>query len=257
MKSKSNSESDPNNDAHGEFIDRGEVRLTRLLPGPIERVWQYLTDPEKRARWIAGGITELRAGGRIVFAMRHANLSPGETPPERYRQVQDPGVTFEGRVLRCEPPRLLVFTFGGDDSEVTFELTPQGGSVLLVLTHRAKGEDLPDLSNYASGWHTHVALLTALLEGKRPPPFWATHMRRKCGVEGLRIRLEFLKPWESQCVTEFTLVPQGSATVLTWSMSGPNKFIGKLMCVFMSMDKMIGGDYEEGLASLKSLVEAK
>lgn len=73
----------------------------------------------------------------------------------------------------------------------------------------------------------------------------------------IRIRLEFLKPWESQCVTEFTLVPQGSATVLTWSMSGPNKFIGKLMCVFMSMDKMIGGDYEKGLASLKSLVEAK
>lgn len=166
-----------NNEAYAEFPARGELRIVRLLPGPIERVWDFLTDPEKRARWMCGGVTEARPGGKIVFQMHHAKLSPGETPPEKWAHVHEPGVTFEGRVLRCEPPRLLVFTFGGDDSEVTFELTPQGGSVLLVLTHRAKGEDLPDLSNYASGWHTHVALLTALLEGKRPPPFWATHMR--------------------------------------------------------------------------------
>lgn len=163
------------NDSHGEFLARGEVRLTRLLPGPIERVWAYLTDPEKRARWFAGGVTEQKAGGKVVFSMRHKDIAPHETPPDKYKQVQDPGVTFEGRVLRCEPPRLLCYTFGGDDSEVTFELTPQGGQVLLVLTHRAKGEDLPEITNYASGWHTHVALLLALLEGTMPPPFWANH----------------------------------------------------------------------------------
>jgi uncharacterized protein YndB with AHSA1/START domain len=166
-----------NNNAHGEFLSRGEVRLTRLLPGPIERVWAYLTDPAKRARWFAGGITELRAGGKAEFAMHHVNLAPGETPPEKYKHVHDPGVKFEGRVLRCEPPRLLVFTFGGDDSEVTFELTPEGRQVLLVLTHRAKGEDLPEMNNFSTGWHTHLTMLVALLEGTPPPPFWGTHAR--------------------------------------------------------------------------------
>ena len=168
-----------NNDAPGEFINRGEVRLTRLLPGPIERVWDYLTVPEKRARWFGGGITEQRAGGKVVFEMKHANIAPNETPPAGMEHVQDPGVSFEGRVLRCEPPRLLVFTFGSDDSEVTFELTPQGKQVLFVLTHRVKGDELPELPNYGSGWHTHVSLLISLLEGTKPVPFWATHARLK------------------------------------------------------------------------------
>jgi uncharacterized protein YndB with AHSA1/START domain len=171
--------STPDNNAHGEFPGPGEVRLVRLLPGPIERVWEYLTDPAKRARWLCGGIVEQRPGGKVVFAMHHKNLAPDEKPPAQFAHVQDPGVTFEGRVLRSEPPRLLVHTFGGDDSEVTFELTPQGTQVLLVLTHRAKGEDLPDLTNYASGWHTHVALLIAELAAAPRPPFWATHARLK------------------------------------------------------------------------------
>lgn len=174
-----------NNDAPGEFVSRGEVRLTRLLPGPIERVWEYLTDPAKRARWFAGGVTELRAGGKVEFAMHHVNLAPGETPPDKYKHVHDPGVTFEGRVLRCEAPRLLVFTFGGDDSEVTFELTPQGRQVLLVLTHRARGEDLPEINNFSTGWHTHLTVLVALLEGTPPPPFWATHARLTAEYEKL------------------------------------------------------------------------
>lgn len=166
-----------NNHDHAKFTAPGELRLVRLLPGPIERVWQYLTDPEKRARWFAGGVLEQKPGGRAEFAMRHANLAPGETPPEKYKHVHDAGITFEGRVLRCEPPRLLVFTFGGDDSEVTFELETQGSQVLLVLTHRATGEDRPDIGNFATGWHTHLSLLIAELEGVPRPPLWATHNR--------------------------------------------------------------------------------
>ncbi|HTL66863.1 MAG TPA: SRPBCC family protein [Lacunisphaera sp.] len=168
------------NESYGQFPARGEVRIVRLLPGPIERVWAYLTDAEKRARWFAGGATEQKAGGKIVFVMRHKNLAPDEKPPAEYAQVQDPGVTFEGRVLRCEPPKLLVFTFGSDDSEVTFELTPQNQQVRLVLTHRTRGaEEEGELTNYASGWHTHLALLIAELEDAPRPPFWATHARLK------------------------------------------------------------------------------
>jgi uncharacterized protein YndB with AHSA1/START domain len=163
------------NHAPGEFARPGEVRLVRLLPGPIERVWQYLTDPEKRARWLAGGTTEQKVGGKVVFVMHHKNIAPHETPPDKWKHVHETGVTFEGRVLRCEPPHLLAYTFGGDDSVVTFELQPLGSQVRLVVTHRATGEDLPEITNYASGWHTHLSLLIALLEDKPLPSFWAGH----------------------------------------------------------------------------------
>lgn len=180
----------PDNQSYGEFTSPGEVRLIRHLPGPIERVWEYITDPEKRSRWFSGGPLEQKAGGKVVFAMRHANIAPGETPPDKYKHVQDPGVTFEGRVLRCEPPRVLSFTFGGDDSVVTFELTPEGRQVLMVLTHRATGEDLPELTNYAGGWHTHLAILIALLDGGPRPPFWATHARLHANYEKIHAALK-------------------------------------------------------------------
>jgi uncharacterized protein YndB with AHSA1/START domain len=175
------------NEAFGKFTGPAEVRLVRTLPGPIERVWQYLTDPEKRARWFCGGVLEQKAGGKVEFAMVHKNLAPDEKPPAKYAAVQDPGITFEGRVLRCEPPRLLVYTFGSDDSEVTFELSPQGDKVQLVLTHRTRGaEEQSELTNYASGWHTHLSLLLALLEGTPRPPFWATHAKLVAEYEKLR-----------------------------------------------------------------------
>lgn len=175
------------NEQHGKFTAPGEVRLVRTLPGPIERVWEYLTDPEKRARWFCGGVTEQKPGGKIEFVMVHKNLAPNETPPAKYAHVQDPGVTFEGRVLKYEPPRLLVYTFGSDDSEVTFELTPQGKQVILTLTHRTRGaEEQAELTNYASGWHTHLAHLIAQLEGSPRPPFWSVHAKRLAEYEKLR-----------------------------------------------------------------------
>lgn len=167
------------NQALAAFPAPGEVRLLRLLPGPVERVWDFILDPEKRARWFCGGVWEPRAGGKAVFAMRHKNLAPGETPPAEYAKVQDPGVVFEGRVLRCEPPRLLEFTFGGDDSVVTIELAPEGERVRLLLVHRASGEALKEVGNFASGWHIHVAHLVALLDGAPRPAFWSEHFRLK------------------------------------------------------------------------------
>jgi len=166
------------NEQYGKFINRAEVRLTRLLPGPIERVWEFLTDPEKRARWFAGGICEPKVGGKNDLVFQHKNLSPTEEPPEQYKQMNNEGFTMPSTILRWEPPRLLCYTFD-DASEVTFELTEQGKNVLLVLTHRASGEDIPSIPGYASGWHTHFDLLLALLEGTPPPLFWSTHKRLK------------------------------------------------------------------------------
>ena len=175
------------NDQPAKFTSPAEIRIVRTLPGPMERIWEYLTDPEKRARWFCGGVLEQKAGGRVEFAMVHKNLAPDETPPAKYAHVQDPGVTFEGRVLRCEPPRLLAYTFGSEDSEVTFELTPEGQQVLLVLTHRTRGdEERAELTNYASGWHTHLAHLLALLEGGPRPKFWAMHAKLLADYEKAR-----------------------------------------------------------------------
>jgi uncharacterized protein YndB with AHSA1/START domain len=65
------------------------------------------------------------------------------------------------------------------------------------------------------------------------------------------IKLDFLKPFEAHNQAEFTLTPQASATNVTWTMRGPAPFISKLMQVFMNFDKMIGKDFETGLANLR------
>jgi hypothetical protein len=69
------------------------------------------------------------------------------------------------------------------------------------------------------------------------------------------IQLDFIKPFEGHNITEFTLQPAGGATNVTWTMQGPSPFITKVMGVFMNMDKMIGRDFEAGLANLKSVAE--
>ncbi|WP_431205114.1 SRPBCC family protein [Bradyrhizobium betae] len=71
----------------------------------------------------------------------------------------------------------------------------------------------------------------------------------------LRIKLDFERPFEGHNTAEFTFVPQGDATQVTWAMDGPAPFMSKVMQVFINMDNMIGKDFEAGLASLKKLSE--
>ena len=79
------------------------------------------------------------------------------------------------------------------------------------------------------------------------------------GVEtdaAVDIRIDFLKPFKATNQVRITLTPAGDTTAVTWTMTGRKTLITKIMGVFMSMDKMIGKDFEKGLAQLKSLVEA-
>ncbi len=69
------------------------------------------------------------------------------------------------------------------------------------------------------------------------------------------IQLDFIKPFEGHNIAEFTLTPQGDGTQVSWVMRGPTPFVSKLMQVFMSLDRVIGKDFEEGLANLKALTE--
>src|SRR5258706_14948503 len=69
------------------------------------------------------------------------------------------------------------------------------------------------------------------------------------------IKLDFFKPFEGHNTAEFTMLPQGDATNLTWVMHGPLPFMGKVMHVFINMDRMVGRDFEAGLINLKRLTE--
>jgi uncharacterized protein YndB with AHSA1/START domain len=69
------------------------------------------------------------------------------------------------------------------------------------------------------------------------------------------IKLDFMRPFEAHNTAEFTLAPKGETTDVTWAIHGPNLFVGKVMGLFIDMDRMIGRDFETGLANLKSIAE--
>jgi hypothetical protein len=71
----------------------------------------------------------------------------------------------------------------------------------------------------------------------------------------VKIQLDFTRPFASHTMAEFTLEPHGDTTNVTWSMTGPQMYISKVICLFMNMDKMVGKDFETGLASLKAIAE--
>jgi len=73
--------------------------------------------------------------------------------------------------------------------------------------------------------------------------------------EFIQFKLEFLKPMAATNTAEFTFTSENNQTTVTWCMYGKNNFIGKAMGLFMSCDKMVGGQFEKGLATLKSVVE--
>ena|SRR5438105_738947 len=73
----------------------------------------------------------------------------------------------------------------------------------------------------------------------------------------IRIRLEFLKPLAAISTAEFTFKPEGKQTVVTWSMVGRNNFMAKAVHLVMNIDRMIGGNFEQGLARMKAVVEGE
>lgn len=171
----------------GKFTAAGEIRFQRLLPGPIERVWEYLTVPEKRATWLARGPFDARPGGDITLEFHNSKLSaPGDAIPAKYQTSCRDGVANTGRVLECQPPHRLSHTWCEDDgsaSEVVFELKPQGRDVLLILVHRKLGNERAVHTSVGAGWHTHLAILVANLEGTPPPSFWTTHTKLEADYE--------------------------------------------------------------------------
>lgn len=167
------------NKEYGTFPDPDTVRFERLLPGPPERIWAFLTESDKKAQWLSAGNVEPKVGGKVTHEFFHPNLSKEEDPlPEKYADLKD-GDTGHGEVTAWDPYRLLSYTWVEEngDSEVTFELIPkENDMVLLILTHRNLGDDLDMLSGVGAGWHTHLGILEDRLKGKEPQAFWKIHM---------------------------------------------------------------------------------
>lgn len=172
---------------YGVVTSRDTVRLERVLPGPIERVWDYLTKSELRGTWLATGEMDLRPGGKVVHIFRNNSLTPhDDPPPAKYASTED-YYRMEGRVTACDPPRVLAYTWPEADnaqSEVRFDLTPRGDSVLLVVTH-TRLASRETMVGVGAGWHTHLNMLADRLAGHTPDGFWRTYVRLEADYEKL------------------------------------------------------------------------
>lgn len=154
-------------DAYGTLTEPTTLKLERLLPGPIERVWAWLTESDLRRRWLAAGEMNLVPGGAVELVWRNDELTD---PPGRRPDGMGTEHRMAGEVLVAEPPRRLSYTWPGV-GEITMELAPEGEEVLLTLTHRR----IPDAGTrlgVSAGWHAHLDLLAARIRGLEPEPHW-------------------------------------------------------------------------------------
>lgn len=150
---------------NGTLVDSTTVRFERLLPGPIERVWEHLTRPELLSTWLCKTASmEVRSGGRVELTMDHGDEGLPESVKEKIVDADKVTPVVHGTITRLEPGRALAYTWedligatAAVKSEVSFELEPRGDEVLLVLTHRRV--DVKYLPQVLAGWHTLLDVL--------------------------------------------------------------------------------------------------
>lgn len=161
-------------DAYGVLTESATLTIRRILPGPIERIWAYLTDGELRRQWLAAGEMEMKVGAAFELVWRNDELTnpPGARPPGFSDEHR-----MQSTITELDPPRRLAITWG-DSGGVSFELEPTGHGVLLTVIHRR----LPDratLLMVGAGWHMHLDILVARVTGRETEPFWDGWSRLK------------------------------------------------------------------------------
>ena len=164
--------------SEGEMLETGVLRFERLLPGPVERVWSWIADGDKRAEWLCGG-GDSNSPGAISFDFNHNNLTPHDDPfPEKYKDMTD-GISFQIEVTKADPPHHMVWywpTDFGANSEIEITLKEEGDQVRLILIQRGYDTE-EDLTGSCGGWHTHLDIMVDKLNGEIPKPFWEKHER--------------------------------------------------------------------------------
>jgi len=159
-------------DDYGTLSESDTLTIQRVLPGPIDRVWSYLTDSDLRSRWLAAGQMEMRVGAPVELVWRNDDLSD---PPSRRPEGFSAEMRMQSRITELDPPHRLTISWEGS-GDVSFELEPRGREVLLTVIHRR----LPDrrtMLMVGAGWHTHLDILVAQATGRKPEPFWDTWIR--------------------------------------------------------------------------------
>lgn len=154
-------------DSFGLLTEPATLTIERLLPGPIDRIWPYLTDSDLRRRWLAAGAMEGKVGAPVELVWRNDELTdPPGTRPEGFGEEH----RMACEVIEIDAPHRLAISWGSTGG-VTFTLQEQGDAVLLTIVHR-RVEDPNVLLNVSAGWHAHVDVLEARLRGREPAPHW-------------------------------------------------------------------------------------
>ena len=166
----------PDTDAYGYGVltEPTTLKIQRLLPGPIDRIWDYLTRGELRRQWLAAGDMEMKVGATFELVWRNNELTnpPGQKPAgfgDEHR--------MQSRITELDPPRKIAFTWS-NSGDVSFELEPKGKDVLLTVIHRR----LPSrgmMLMVGAGWHMHLDVLVAKVRGTKTEPFWEGWSRLK------------------------------------------------------------------------------
>ncbi len=149
----------------GQYSNADTVRFERLLPGPIERVWDYLTQPERLATWLATVSMEPFEGGKVRLEMN----------PEELPDIPESRAVIVGEISQYRPPRLLEYSWVDPQnpqdppSAVRFTLATEGDSVRLTLTHRRLPHEYLDKTG--AGWHSLLQILESRLTGQETPGF--------------------------------------------------------------------------------------
>jgi uncharacterized protein YndB with AHSA1/START domain len=154
-------------DTYGTLIGPDTLRIQRLLPGPIERVWSYLIDAELRKLWFADGDIEPVEGAPFELVWRNDERAgaKGKRPKDVSEEHR-----MQSQVIAADVPRKLVIAWN-NTGNVTFELEPYGEGVLLTLTH-AGFQTRSSLIGHSAGWHAHLDALEALAFERAPQDFW-------------------------------------------------------------------------------------
>jgi uncharacterized protein YndB with AHSA1/START domain len=160
--------------SYGALIEPATLKMERLLPGPIERVWAYLTQSDLRSQWMAAGDMPMKIDASFELVWHNDTLSdpPGKRP-EGFGEVH----RMQSRITELDPPRRFAITWHGSGS-ASFELEPRGKDVLLTVIHR-RVLDRAAVLMFAAGWHMHLDTLAARLKGEATEPFWDGWSRLK------------------------------------------------------------------------------
>ncbi|MBX3583074.1 MAG: SRPBCC family protein [Rhizobiaceae bacterium] len=152
----------------GVLTEPATLTIKRVLPGPVERVWAYLTESDLRRKWLAAGKMELAVGAPFELTWRNDELTstPGRRP-ENFAKEQ----SMRSEITEVDPPRRLSFTWAST-GDVTLELEPFGNNkTLLTVSHRRIVDHGMQL-DISAGWHAHLDTLMALFSGDEPQAFW-------------------------------------------------------------------------------------